>query len=187
MNSIREIYKIGHGPSSSHTMGPAKASEIFKNKYPDADLYKVELFGSLALTGKGHLTDKAIINELLPVKTEIIFNFDILYEYHSNAIKFYAYKDNQQIGEWLIFSVGGGELREMNQKLESSSQVYKEQSMGEIIKVCKENKLSLVDYCIQNEGPEIKDYLKTVLQQMEKTTLEGINKEGILPGKLLEE
>lgn len=184
MNSIREIYKIGHGPSSSHTMGPAKASEIFKNKYPDADLYKVELFGSLALTGKGHLTDKAIINELLPVKTEIIFNFDILYEYHSNAIKFYAYKDNQQIGEWLIFSIGGGELREMNQKLESSSQVYKEQSMGEIIKVCKENKLSLVDYCIQNEGPEIKDYLKTVLQQMEKTTKEGINKEGTLPGKL---
>ena len=90
MNSIKEIYKIGHGPSSSHTMGPAKACIIFKNKYPDADLYEVELFGSLALTGKGHLTDKAIIEELQPVKTVIKFNFDIVYEYHSNAILFKA-------------------------------------------------------------------------------------------------
>ena len=96
MNSIKEIYKIGHGPSSSHTMGPAKACIIFKNKYPDADLYEVELFGSLALTGKGHLTDKAIIDELQPVKTVIKFNFDIvdkLMKTFRNRIKFSPAKE----------------------------------------------------------------------------------------------
>lgn len=184
MNSIKEIYKIGHGPSSSHTMGPAKACEIIKKKYPDADLFKVELFGSLALTGKGHLTDKAIIEELMPVKTEIKFNFDIVYEYHSNAIKFNAYKDNQEIGEWLVFSIGGGELREKNQDLVSSTQIYKEQTMEEILHVCKTKNISLVDYCISYEGEELRDYLHVVLDQMKKTTKEGISKEGILPGRL---
>ena len=77
MNSIKDIYKIGHGPSSSHTMGPAKASKIFKDRYPNADFIKVELFGSLALTGKGHLTDKAIIDEFYPTKVEVKFNYDI--------------------------------------------------------------------------------------------------------------
>ncbi len=184
MNSIKEIYKIGHGPSSSHTMGPAKACIIFKNKYPDADLYEVELFGSLALTGKGHLTDKAIIEELQPVKTVIKFNFDIVYEYHSNAILFKAFKNNQNIGEWLVFSIGGGELREKNQNLVSSTQVYKEQTMEEILHICKTRKISLVDYCIEHEGESLRDYLHVVLDQMKKTTKEGINKEGFLPGKL---
>ena len=135
MNSIKDIYKIGHGPSSSHTMGPAKASKIFKDRYPNADLIKVELFGSLALTGKGHLTDKAIIDEFYPTKVEVKFNYDILYEYHSNAMKFYAYKDNTQIGEWLVFSIGGGELRELNENLTApSKQVYPTAYMEDVLK-----------------------------------------------------
>lgn len=186
MNSIKDIYKIGHGPSSSHTMGPAKASQIFKSKYPDADFIIVELFGSLALTGKGHLTDKAIIDEFVPTKVEVKFNFDIVYEYHSNAMKFIAYKNNMQIGEWLVFSVGGGELRELNEEISTGDKkVYPVSTMGEILKECAEKQLSLVDYCLQYEGEELRDYLKIVLAQMEETTKKGLTTtEEVLPGKL---
>ncbi|MBQ8292453.1 MAG: L-serine ammonia-lyase, iron-sulfur-dependent, subunit alpha [Bacilli bacterium] len=186
MNSIKDIYKIGHGPSSSHTMGPAKASQIFKSRYPDADFISVELFGSLALTGKGHLTDKAIINEILPTKVEVKFNFDIVYEYHSNAMKFLAYKDNIQIGEWLVFSIGGGELRELNEEIISDGKkVYPVSTMGEVLKECEEKNLSLVDYCLQYEDSDLRDFLKVVLAQMEETTKKGITTtEEVLPGKL---
>lgn len=185
MNSIKDIYKIGHGPSSSHTMGPAKASKIFKERYPDADFIKVELFGSLALTGKGHLTDKAIIDEFYPTKVEVKFNYDIFYEYHSNAMKFYAYKDNVQIGEWLVFSIGGGELRELNEKLTTSSkQVYPTAYMEDVLKECEEKNISIVEYCMQYEDSDLLDYLKEVLEQMKETAEKGLKEEGILPGKL---
>ena len=185
MNSIREIYKIGHGPSSSHTMGPAKASKIFKERYPNADFVKVELFGSLALTGKGHLTDKAIIDEFYPVKVDVKFNYDIVYEYHSNAMKFYAYNNNEQIGEWLVFSVGGGELRELHEELTSNGkQVYPTAYMEDVLKECEDKNLTLFEYCMQYEDSDLLDYLKLVLEQMKKTAERGIKTEGLLPGKL---
>ncbi len=183
MNSIKEIYKIGHGPSSSHTMGPAKASQIFKSKYPDADFISVELFGSLALTGKGHLTDKAIIDEIQPIEVEVKFNFDVIYEYHSNAMKFIAYQNNREIGSWLVFSIGGGELRELNEKVVASNSIYPTKYMEDILKECEMKKIDLVEYVLQYE-PDIKDYMKVVLEQMISTTEKGINIEGILPGKL---
>jgi L-serine dehydratase len=71
MESIKTLYKIGHGPSSSHTMGPANAAKYFKNLYPYADEFTITLYGSLALTGKGHLTDQAILQTLAPLKTNI--------------------------------------------------------------------------------------------------------------------
>ncbi len=185
MNSIKDIYKIGHGPSSSHTMGPAKASKIFKDKYPEADLIKVELFGSLALTGKGHLTDKAIIDEFYPTKVEVKFNYDIFYEYHSNAMKFYAYKENNLIGEWLVFSIGGGELRELNEDLTTKGEtVYQASHMEEVLKECEKKNLTLVEYCLQYEDSDLFDYLREVLNEMKKTAEKGLVTEGILPGKL---
>ncbi len=185
MNSIKEIYKIGHGPSSSHTMGPAMASQIFKGKYPEADFIIVELFGSLALTGKGHLTDKAIIDEFFPIKVDVKFNFDIVYEYHSNAMKFSAYKQNVLIGDWLVFSIGGGELRELNEKITSrEKEIYPISKMGEILKECEEKNISLVEYCLQYEDGDLREYLKMVLTQMGKTTQKGLMTDGILPGKL---
>lgn len=186
MNSIKEIYKIGHGPSSSHTMGPAMASQIFKSKCPEADFIIVELFGSLALTGKGHLTDKAIIDEFFPIKVDVKFNFDIVYEYHSNAMKFSAYKKNIQIGEWLVFSIGGGELRELNEEITSKEKkIYPVSTMGEVLKECEEKNISIVDYCLQYEDDDLRDYLKIVLAQMEETTKNGLTTtEEVLPGKL---
>ena len=73
MESIREIFRIGRGPSSSHTMGPVRAAKQYRDKHEDAQSFKVTLYGSLALTGKGHLTDVAIIEELKPAKVEIVW------------------------------------------------------------------------------------------------------------------
>ena len=112
METIKTIYKIGYGPSSSHTMGPGYAAIKFLNKHHDADRFKVELYGSLALTGKGHMTDVIIKKILGDSKTDVIFNFDKVFPYHPNAMKFQAIKDGTIIDDWLVYSVGGGDLRE---------------------------------------------------------------------------
>ena len=146
MESIKELYKIGNGPSSSHTMGPEKAAEIFLKKYPHATSYKVILYGSLGATGKGHLTDKIILSVLGENKTTIVFSPDIIYKYHTNGMMFKAYNNNQKIGEWLVFSVGGGTLKELNEPRETfKDSTYKETSMKEILTFCKENNLQLID------------------------------------------
>lgn len=73
MKSLKELYRIGPGPSSSHTLGPQRASLIFKNRYFDAYRYEVELYGSLSLTGKGHLTDYIIIETMKPKECRVFF------------------------------------------------------------------------------------------------------------------
>ena len=125
MDTLRELYKVGNGPSSSHTMGPKKAALIFKNKNLDADRFEVELYGSLAATGKGHLTDYIVRNTLGSEKTNVKFLEEVNYDYHPNGIKFIAYKNNKVVDEWLVFSVGGGELRELNElRADALNDVY---------------------------------------------------------------
>uniref|UniRef100_UPI003561F741 serine dehydratase beta chain n=1 Tax=Ilyobacter sp. TaxID=3100343 RepID=UPI003561F741 len=125
MDSLRELFKIGNGPSSSHTMGPERAAKKFKADNPDAAAFKVELYGSLAATGKGHLTDWIIIETLKPKETEILWKPEVNYEYHTNGMKFFALdSDGNIIKEWLVFSVGGGTIMEDGQARQGGSSVY---------------------------------------------------------------
>ena len=183
MDSIKNIYKIGHGPSSSHTMGPALAAEIFKEKYSDADQFVVELFGSLALTGRGHLTDKVLI-EVLGEDTKVLFNLEKVYDYHPNALCFHAFSNGVEIGEWLVFSVGGGKLRELNENRKHAEVVvYKEKYMDEILEVCEKEKITLLEY-IDNVDKDIDEHLLEAWHQMEKTIEVGLVKSEKLPGRL---
>lgn len=184
MESIKQIYKIGVGPSSSHTMGPSIASRIFLTKNPTATSFEVELYGSLALTGKGHLTDKAIYDVLGKEHTIVKFNYDIVYEYHPNAMKFTAYQDDLELSQWLVFSIGGGELRELNDPRASYQEnVYTEANFGEILKYLKKTKMTLLEYIYQKE-PDLAEYLETIYETMKMSIKNGLNDEGVLPGRL---
>jgi L-serine dehydratase len=133
MESLSIIYKIGHGPSSSHTIGPTIAAKLFKKRFPNADEVKVTLYGSLALTGRGHMTDVAIKKSLLPMGSEIIFNALNKRIEHPNTMDFVAYKDKKIIGKNRIFSVGGGNIRIKGEKDNSeTANVYKENTFDEI-------------------------------------------------------
>ena len=185
METIKTIYKIGYGPSSSHTMGPGYASEKFLNKHKNADRFEVELYGSLALTGKGHMTDEIIKKILGKSKTTIVFNYDKVYEYHTNGMLFKAIVNNEVVDEWLVFSVGGGDLKELNEpRDESSESLYKEKTMNEVLKFCSIHNMSIPQYVEYYEGPEIRSYLKKVLDVMGECINRGIYTDGVLPGGL---
>ena len=111
MKSIREIYKIGKGPSSSHTMGPERAAKLFKEKNPDADAFKVILYGSLSATGVGHGTDRVLREVLSPMPTEIIFSTEILHGAHPNTMDFFAMKNGAECCSMRVESIGGGDIR----------------------------------------------------------------------------
>ncbi len=184
MKSIKSIYKIGYGPSSSHTMGPSYATVDFLKLYPQADFVKVVLFGSLAKTGKGHGTDRAISETLASVQHEIVFDYESKTDVHPNTLEFTAFKENKELGKKRYYSIGGGEI-ESDEKLQNSEkQVYKENKFEEIAKYCKSRNIRLSDYVFENEGEELKTYLMAVWQTMQNAINEGLSKNGILPGGL---
>ena len=185
MKSIREIYKIGKGPSSSHTMGPERASQLFKEKYPQADAYEVTLYGSLSKTGVGHGTDRVILEVLSPTPTQIIFSKEDLPNAHPNTMELVALKEGQPIGSLRVESIGGGDIRFPGQKTSQSDEVYIEHSFAEIADFCKWRYIhTLSEYVELNEGPEIWDFLMEVWQTMKTAIDEGLNTEGVLPGGL---
>ena len=185
MDSLRNLYKIGTGPSSSHTMGPKKAALIFKEKNKEADRFYVELYGSLAATGKGHLTDFIIRKTLGNDKCEIVFKPEVDYTYHPNGMKMYAYKENQLIDEWLVFSVGGGEIKNLDEERSGSqTNVYKHKNMAEILEYCDLKNISFYDYLIECEGQDIIKYGDEVLTVMFNTVEKGLVNDGKLPGDL---
>lgn len=185
MESIKKIYKIGYGPSSSHTMGPGYAAEIFLKKYPYATRFSVELFGSLALTGKGHMTDVTLKKILGESRTNIIFNKEKVYDYHTNAMKFNAFNDKTLIGEWLVFSVGGADLKELDDKsLSEKADIYPHNHMFEILRYCENNNLTLLDYVSKYEDKDVRSYLSNVIDTMIDSINRGITNKGILPGGL---
>lgn len=185
MDSLRELFKIGNGPSSSHTMGPERAARKFKEKTEGAVLYRVELYGSLALTGKGHLTDWIIEKTLEPVKTEIIWMPEFVHPFHPNGMKFFAYnKEGKEIKSWVIFSVGGGTIVEEGEDRYSTSTIYPLKKMDDIIKWCKENNKELWEFVFEYEDENIKDYLLEIWKAMEEAVERGISKEGVLPGNI---
>ena len=185
MKSIREIYKIGKGPSCSHTMGPERATKLFKEQYPTADSYKVILYGSLSKTGVGHGTDRVIREVLSPVPTEIVFSEEELNDCHPNTMDLLAFQDGQQIGTLRIESIGGGDIRIPGQSLLDTPEVYPENSFAEIADFCKWRYITkLSDYVELNEGDSIWEFLAEVWQTMKQSISDGLAAEGILPGGL---
>ena len=184
MKSIREIYKIGKGPSSSHTMGPERATRVFKEHYPNADGFRIILYGSLSKTGVGHGTDRVIQAVLSPLPTEIVFSKETL-DGHPNTMDMIALKDGAEIGRMRIESIGGGDIRVPGESLLDTPEVYPENSFAEIADFCKWRYIEkLSDYVELNEGEEIWDFLMEVWQVMKQSIAEGVAAEGILPGGL---
>ena len=183
MKSIKELYKIGNGPSSSHTMGPKKAALLLKEKYPEVDYYKIILYGSLAFTGKGHLTDKIILEALNPSKVEIIFNKEEKKLKHPNTMDLIAYKDTRKIGNFRVYSIGGGSIEIEGETLDKEEDIYNFTTYNDIKNYCKEHDISLLEYIYLQEK-DINKYLRDVWKAMKSGIEEGLNSEGIIPGRL---
>ena len=186
MKSIRDIYKIGKGPSSSHTMGPERAARLFKEKYPQADSYRVFLYGSLSKTGVGHGTDRVIQEILSPVPTEIIFSEEVIPDSHPNTMDLIALVSGAEAGSLRVESIGGGDIRIPGQAGAADAQdLYPHNTMNDIMNFCKEQKFTrLSDYVERFEDPAIWDYLREVWDAMKSAIDNGLKSEGILPGGL---
>jgi L-serine dehydratase len=184
MESIREIYKIGNGPSSSHTMGPSKAASIFKERNPAAAAFHVTLYGSLAATGKGHLTDKAIIESLSPVHVDITWKASETIPPHTNGMVFQALDAaGKTLQEWTTFSIGGGDISDSGLR-ESKNKVYEMSTMKEILEYCENLGCSYWEFVEEREGPGLWDYLGEVWQAMQEAIARGLETEGMFHGGL---
>ncbi|MBP7767543.1 MAG: L-serine ammonia-lyase, iron-sulfur-dependent, subunit alpha [Prevotella sp.] len=184
MKSLRYLYRIGKGPSSSHTMGPHKASKLYLEKHPHAKKFRVTLYGSLAATGKGHMTDIAI-NEILSktAEVEIIWQPETFLPYHPNAMKF----ETEHGDEWIVYSVGGGALSEGDKPtgvMPPSPDIYNLTHLTDIQKWCQDHGCAYWEYVDKCEDPSIWDYLKEVWEAMKAAVERGIETEGRLPGPL---
>lgn len=185
MESIREIYKIGHGPSSSHTMGPAKAAKRFLDKHPEVESFKVTLYGSLAATGKGHLTDVAIFEVFASKIIELIWEPETLLPKHPNALKFEALdKSMQTTDSWIVYSIGGGAIIDDQTEMETKN-IYPLNKLEDILDWCNENGKQLWEFVEDQEGPEMWDFLAEVWKVMDDAIARGLKKEGTLPGGLM--
>lgn len=188
MESLKRIFRIGKGPSSSHTMGPQQAAQIFANSHPKAKAFEVTLYGSLAATGKGHMTDvtiKAVLEPIAPV--EIVWKADIVLPFHTNGMVFKSFNGAHHVtDEWTVYSIGGGALSEGKGKddLFYSPSVYQLHTLKEIQQWCEDSGKSYWQYVDECEGAEIWDYLRTVWQTMQKAIERGLDHEGRLPGPL---
>lgn len=186
MESIRHLYKIGLGPSSSHTMGPRKAAEIFAKRTHNVASYEVTLHGALAATGKGHLTDKAILDVLSPIApTDIIWKPEVVLPFHTNGMKFRALdSDGNELDQWTVYSVGGGDIVEEGMHRTEAPSIYPLTKIKDIQELCEREGRSYWEYVEQCEGPEIWDYLAEVWRVMKAAVERGIEAEGVLPGGL---
>ncbi len=184
MKSLRSLFRIGLGPSSSHTMGPNRAAIEYAARCNNADSYRVTLYGSLAATGRGHMTDVAITNVLQPIAPlEIIWKPETFLPFHSNGMKFEGIKAGKVIDEWTIYSVGGGELANED-TIKSESDIYPLTTMHDIMQWSDETGCAFWEYVERCEGPDIWDFLRTVWHTMQETITRGLEHEGVLPGGL---
>ncbi len=184
MESLRELYRIGRGPSSSHTMGPGHAAQMFQEAFPQADRFQVTLYGSLAKTGKGHLTDTAVIEALAPLPAQVVFDKETPNLPHPNTMDLVALKEGKPLGQWRVFSVGGGKVTIEGQPAADPPQVYPISSFGGIKDYCREKDMFLWQYVEECEGPEIWAYLSEVWEVMKEAVYRGIRKDGELKGGL---
>lgn len=185
MESLKFLFKIGKGPSSSHTMGPQKAAKIFKERYPDADEYKAILYGSLSDTGRGHKTDEAIIEAFAPKKTEVVFTKPPYRDIpHVNTMDLIAIKGGRETARKRVMSVGGGNIVFEGEKEINNPDVYKLSSFTEIADYCLKRNIRLSDYVFETEGEEIREYLLEIWKVMQNSILSGLSTTGVLFGGL---
>lgn len=184
MESMRELYKIGRGPSSSHTIGPERACKVFLRNNPNADHFRAILYGSLAKTGTGHGTDTVIKKTLAPIPCEVEFNLTKTDLEHPNTMELVAYQKNKETDRALILSVGGGSIVFNHATEEKPAKVYKETKFSEIEAYCKEKNIRLWEYAEENEGEGFFDYMAEIWSAMKASIRNGLADEGILPGGL---
>lgn len=185
MKSLKELYRIGYGPSSSHTMGPRAAAEKYLLRHPEAERFKVTLYGSLAATGKGHLTDAAISEVLGQKRTLIQWCPDTILPFHPNGMKFEVIDQSEAVYDpWTVYSVGGGALAEEGESELNTPEVYPLSHLSEIMKWCSARGMDYWNYVDHYEGADIWDYLRHVWEVMKAAVERGLEHEGVLPGGL---
>ena len=186
MRSIRDIYKIGTGPSSSHTMGPEAAAKLFLQEHPEADAFRVLLYGSLSKTGRGHGTDRAVIQTLAPLPCEVVFSTEDPAELkHPNTMDIIALSAGEEIARQRFYSIGGGDIRLEGREAPGAEQdTYMENSFAEIKQFCQCSYVDLLHYIEINEDEALWDYLAEVWAVMKNAIQIGLSKDGILPGGL---
>ncbi|MDH6311897.1 L-serine dehydratase [Parabacteroides sp. PFB2-10] len=186
MESIRQIFRIGFGPSSSHTMGPRRAAQIFLDRHTDAASFQVTLYGSLAATGKGHMTDQAILDVLkAAAPTEIVWEPKIFLPFHPNGMLFKAFNGKGDLQEaWTIYSIGGGTLANEEFNEQKTEEIYDMNTIHDIQQWCEKKGFSYWEYVEQCEGEAIWDYLMEAWEVMQEAVRRGLEAEGVLPGGL---
>ena len=185
MDSIKDIFKIGVGPSSSHTMGPRRAAERFLAQYPQAARFQVTLYGSLAATGKGHLTDQAILAILGASRTEICWEPTVFLPFHPNGMRFLALSEGgEELGTWEVYSIGGGFLSEGPGQTQVTEIAYPYTTMDGVLKWYGETGRLFWEYVLEYEGQPVFDHLRKVWRVMREAVERGLDAEGVLPGGL---
>ena len=184
MKSLRQLYKIGVGPSSSHTMGPVKATERFLSQYDGCDKYVVTLYGSLAMTGKGHGTDVAIKRAFGNRNVEVLFDTTSHSFSHPNTMEFAAYKQGCDPIKMVVLSIGGGDIRVEGEGFSEGADIYEHNNFEQIKTYCEQNNLKYYQYAVMHEGQDIVNYMQEIWQTMQDCVHVGLTCEGVLPGGL---
>ena len=185
MDSVRDIFKIGIGPSSSHTMGPRRAAERFRGCHPEAVRFRVTLYGSLAATGKGHLTDKAILDILGAERTELLWEPTTFLPFHPNGMRFVAFDaTGNATAPWEVYSIGGGFLSEGPGAQQTAPVPYPYTTMDGVLKWYGETGRIFWEYVLEYEGQPVFDHLREVWRVMREAVERGLEAEGVLPGGL---
>ncbi len=184
MESLSDLFKIGLGPSSSHTMGPRLAAERFRAKVPGATRFRVTLFGSLAATGKGHMTDTAILGILGEAHTEIVWRADEVLAYHPNGMRFEGFDGETKLDEWEVYSIGGGFLSDGEGHAQTTDVHYPLTTMTDILAWCEETGCTFWEYVLKYEGAKVFEHLRNVWTVMREAVERGLDAEGVLPGGL---
>lgn len=183
MASLCELYKIGRGPSSSHTIGPERACIRFKKEHP-AESYKAILYGSLSKTGKGHGTDYVIKQTFLPLNCEVEFDFDTECTVHPNTMDLIALSGDKEIAKQRFYSVGGGSIVADGEALAKSEIIYSLDKFKDIANYCRERGIRIWEYAFEIEGEGFYSYMEKIWEAMKNSMEAGLLDEGILPGGL---
>lgn len=189
MQSLHEIYKTGRGPSSSHTMGPERALKIMKKRFPQADGFKITLYGSLALTGKGHGTDTVLYETAKPLACEVVFDTQTPCPVHPNTMDIEARVGGKILHTARVYSVGGGTVAfegEPDDQYEkyADDTIYPLNTFSEISEYCRKKNIRIWQYAVECEGGEILTFLAKVWERMKLSIHDGLTASGVLPGEL---
>lgn len=184
MESLRELFRIGRGPSSSHTMGPGRAAEVFRARHSEAAAFRVHLYGSLAATGRGHLTDQAVAAVFHPKPCEFAWHPQTFLPAHPNGMTFEALDGSgTPVDSWTVYSVGGGAITE-DPSATTPESVYDLHTMAEILAYTERRGATFWEYVVEREGQGIWDHLADAWHSMKESIQRGIDNEGTLPGSL---